>query len=228
MTTPTQETAAPKASKGARSTKAPKKAPAKRAKLDTREAWLKAAVAAIRPLYKEAAVDLPKDIVALCGFPTSPKAIGQCHYKENNVDAKLERQHIYVCPTQADPVRVLDILVHELVHASGCKGHGKEFKAVATKLGLTGKMTATVAGPELETKLKAIAKTLGKYPHEAVKRPGRQKLGGKPSGWTRFRAVNEDELGGKYRVLISDKMVEAFGAPIAPDGQEMVPVFEGE
>lgn len=227
MTTPTQETAAPKARKAAKAP-ATKKAPAKKVKLDTREAWLKAAVAAIRPLYKEAAVDLPKDIVALCGFPTSPKAIGECHYEANNVDPKLQRQHIYVCPTQADPVRVLDILVHELVHASGCKGHGKEFKAVATKLGLTGKMTATVAGPELETKLKAIAKTLGKYPHEAVKRPGRNKVGGKPSGWTRFRAVNEDELGGKYRVLISDKMVEAFGAPRDPNGVEMIAVYEGE
>ena len=53
-----------------------------------------------------------------------------------------------------DPSRVLDVLLHEMIHAIVPKAdHRVEFRVLAKRVGLTGKMTATVAGPELKHKL---------------------------------------------------------------------------
>lgn len=50
-------------------------------------------------------------------------------------------------------------------------GHKGGFARMAKRLGLEGKMTATVAGPALAEDLAGIAKKLGDYPHAAL-RPG--------------------------------------------------------
>jgi hypothetical protein len=64
---------------------------------------------------------------------------------------------------------VLVTLRHELVHAVGRRGHGKEFRALAVELGLTGPMTATVASPELLDFINwTLLPQLGKYPHGAI------------------------------------------------------------
>jgi len=47
-------------------------------------------------------------------------------------------------------------------------GHGKEFAAIATALGLEGKPTETHAGPDLAERASALVKRLGKYPHAAL------------------------------------------------------------
>ena len=55
------------------------------------------------------------------------------------------------------------------MHAAGQRGHGKEFKALAVELGLTGPMTATVASPELLDFINwTLLPQLGKYPHGAI------------------------------------------------------------
>ncbi|MDQ6920241.1 MAG: hypothetical protein M3256_12385 [Actinomycetota bacterium] len=55
------------------------------------------------------------------------------------------------------------------MHAAGRRGHGKEFKALAVELGLTGPMTATVASPELLDFINwTLLPQLGKYPHGAI------------------------------------------------------------
>ena len=60
-------------------------------------------------------------------------------------------------------------LRHELVHAAGRRGHGKEFKALAVELGLTGPMTATIASPELLDFINwTLLPQLGRYPHGAI------------------------------------------------------------
>jgi len=62
---------------------------------------------------------------------------------------------MFISPVLADPVKVLDVVVHENVHRIvGIKcGHKGAFKRLAESIGLTGKMTSTIAGPELEQKL---------------------------------------------------------------------------
>jgi uncharacterized paraquat-inducible protein A len=48
-------------------------------------------------------------------------------------------------------------------------GHGKEFREMALAIGLTGKMTATVASDELNEKLEAIIKEIGcEFPHDRM------------------------------------------------------------
>ena len=76
-----------------------------------------------------------------------------------------------------NPLEALDILTHELVHASVGNEHGHKgpFKTLARALGLEGKLTATTAGPELEKHLQDIVKTLGKYPHSKIDFDSRKK-----------------------------------------------------
>jgi hypothetical protein len=55
------------------------------------------------------------------------------------------------------------------VHAAGRRGHGKDFKALAVELGLTGPMTATIASLELLDFINwTLLPQLGKYPHGAI------------------------------------------------------------
>ncbi len=139
-------------------------------KFPTREAWLTAATHLLAAHFLPLAdgkTKLPEKWACSCGFPyRSKEAIGQCFPPTLSADGTT---HMFVCPTQAEPVRVLDILLHEMGHAAvGCdKGHKKEFKAFCEEVGLSGKATVTVAEPgtELHTKLTRIAAQLGPYPH---------------------------------------------------------------
>jgi hypothetical protein len=74
---------------------------------------------------------------------------------------------IFISPEWDDPIEILATFAHELIHAaSDCAdGHGAGFKKHAVAFGLTGKMTATYAGPELVRWLGMVAATLGPYPH---------------------------------------------------------------
>lgn len=142
----------------------------------TREAWLLFAVNALAPLFEEKGYRLPRIRVS-CAIPSTSRrgsAVGQCWSSKSSADGANE---IFISPVYADPVEVLDTLTHELVHAvDDCKNrHGKEFKKIATDLGLQGKMISASAGPELRTRLSAIAVELtaqiGAYPHAAMTVP---------------------------------------------------------
>lgn len=134
---------------------------------NTREEWLVAAVEALRPLFTEAGAEIPAVRVSV-GWPggrgKKATVIGQCWPTAASAAKAAE---VFISPTQDDAVRVLDVLTHELVHAvDDCQnGHRGPFAKLAKALGLTGKMTATVAGPELAEKLAGIAGSLGDYPH---------------------------------------------------------------
>jgi hypothetical protein len=120
---------------------------------------------------------------------------------------------VFVSPVVSDPVKVLDILVHELVHAVGNRGHRKDFSALAAKVGLEKPWTATTAGPELTKRLKAIAKHLGKFDHGTIK-PGsivRQA--------TRLLKVACPEDG--YTIRVTQKWIDNMGFTVCPCGTEM-------
>ena len=105
-----------------------------------------------------------------CGFPagvrgtSANKTIGVCWNEGCSSDNSIE---IFISPIIDDSSRVLDILIHELIHAvlpTG-EGHGKNFRKAALKIGLTGKMTATTASPTLINDLKKVIAKIGTYPH---------------------------------------------------------------
>lgn len=146
-----------------------KRAPAETgAKFTTREEWLMAAARALRPLFDEqGAAEYPRFRVS-CGWPKGGrgKTIGQAWTPSASGDETAE---IFISPKLESLVGygVLDTLLHELIHAvvGNEVGHKGPFKKLATAIGLSGKMTATFAEGELETRLLELAAPLGPYPH---------------------------------------------------------------
>lgn len=188
----------------------------------TREGWLVAAVAALdKRFFAENGYELPEKLQVSCGFPKgSPKAIGQCFDPKVSADGTT---HMFISPTLGERVmRVLDTLLHEMVHASvgiKCK-HGGAFRGLMLEFGFTGKLKSVGAEPgtELYKTLEVIAGRLGKYPHAPMS--PKKKVGRPTNGWIRLQSLNEDG----YKIMISPKMMDECGAPSDPWGDEMVPV----
>lgn len=154
----------------------------------TREQWLNKFTAAARPQFEAAGRPLPAEVRCSIGFPSKgvrSKTIGECWYNDSSEDGHAE---IFLRPSlQSDTSRIADVLTHELAHAALGKGfgHGKEFKALATALGLTGKMTATVAGPGWHAWADKIIRKLGPLPGANLNGGGELE-GGKKKQTTRM------------------------------------------
>lgn len=137
--------------------------------IQTREAWLHNAIDALRPRFVEVGMPIPERIHISVGFgygakAESAKILGECW---SRVASKDGVNHIFISPEVGDTARILDILIHELVHAAdnNQSGHKGAFAEAATRLGLTGKMTATTASVPLMAEMMCLAETLGEYPH---------------------------------------------------------------
>lgn len=186
--------------------------------LPTRELWLNQAMEHLIPHFAEYKV--PGNIRCSCGFPSKGamsnknRRIGECWSDKASEGKYFE---IFIHPILSEPVSVLDTLIHEMTHAVvGLEAkHGTPFKRVALEIGLTGKMTATVAGPELKSDLEKIAKELGKYPHDSLNR-GSETKEKKPSSVVKATCP---ECG--YTCSISKKWVADAGFPSCPCGSEM-------
>lgn len=138
----------------------------------TREQWLQSAISDLRPDIKHAGLILPRIVHVSIGFPStralstsSRRRIGECWQGEASRDGN---PHIYISPVIEHGSEVLGALIHELIHAAGIRGHKGDFKRPALALGLEGKMTSTVPGPDLTYRLNALIKSLGKYPHNVL------------------------------------------------------------
>lgn len=188
---------------------------------ETREGWLLAGAKLLdKAFFDGNGYKLPAKLACSCGFPRGAKgkAIGQCWGTTNSSDGTT---HMFVCPTQDEPLQVLGILLHELIHAwDDCKsGHKGPFKKLVKEFGLAGKATATYVeeGSELHTKLANILHELGPYPHKKMVPQRKKNERGSMGGWIRLQSTNDE----KYRVLISPKQMEENGAPLDPWGDQM-------
>lgn len=139
----------------------------------TREQWLGAGVAALRPMFGDVGSPLPEVVHTSIGFPSRgalsvrSRVLGQCWDAKASKDGNCQ---IFVSPVLVTPVEILDTLTHELVHVvtPGAKHRGK-FITVSRAIGLTeGKPTSASAGAELREKLERIANELGPLPHPAL------------------------------------------------------------
>lgn len=134
-----------------------------------RETWLMEATRLLGERFVDCGLPpVPTDVKVSCGFPGggSPrKRIGECWSRSAS---KAKVNEIFINPTQADKTQVLAILAHELCHAiDDCKsGHKAPFARLARGIGLTGAMTATVAGAEFTEW--ALALELPDFPHAAL------------------------------------------------------------
>ncbi|QNO12704.1 SprT-like protease [Arthrobacter phage Snek] len=193
-------------------------------KFQTREEWLVAAVEALAPLFAERADETLPAVRVSVGWPggngRKNSVIGQCWSTKVAADSVSQ---LFISPVLDDAVRVLDVLAHELIHAiDDCvSGHKGRFAKIAKAIGLTGKMTATVAGEELEAELRKIADELGAYPHAALVNPGAGAEGPKKQS-TRMLKVECAE-GSGYKVRMTRQWLDEFGAPSCPcHGEVMV------
>jgi hypothetical protein len=187
----------------------------------TREEWLNAAIAHYRPAFAAQGFPLPDKVRVTCGFPgiralatgSSNHRIGECWSSQASADGTVE---IMISPVVSEPMRVLDILVHECCHAGAGNecGHKGNFKKLAKAMGLVGKMTATEGGDAFKRDAAPILDELGAYPHAALDaRVGRKKQ------TTRMLKCECAECG--YTVRISQKWLDDVGAPHCPDHGEM-------
>ncbi len=140
----------------------------------TREEWLVAFIDAARPVFEHVGATLPDNIRASVGYPTTghrSSTIGQCIHPEASSDGTWE---IFINPKvklQGNAARLADILTHELIHTVRHDGHGRQFRKVATDLGLVGPMTATTAGDTWMQWALPIIEDLGPMPYAEISVP---------------------------------------------------------
>lgn len=173
----------------------------------TREEWLNKAVDELRPLFQPE-YKVPEIKISV-GFPpkgglSRNRVLGVCLKAEAATDKVVQ---IYINPTIQEvggAKGVLSVVAHELVHACGISGHGKEFAACGRKIGLEGKMKCSVAGSVLLSELSAIEKKIGKFPHAPLV-PIANLSGLKPDKCRMYKCEC-NECG--YTVRISAKWIE--------------------
>ena len=147
--------------------------------MKTRDEWLTESVdKLIDQVFVPAGIErLNASWRIACSFPgggSARKRIGECWPSGSSNDKTRE---MFISPLEDDPLEVLGIVAHEMIHAiDDCKnGHKGPFRKMALAIGLQGKMTDTFAGPELTEKLKSILSELGPYPHAALNLKDRKK-----------------------------------------------------
>jgi hypothetical protein len=142
---------------------------------DYAEVWLNEAVKLLRPLFAEMGYDVPPVHVSV-GFSTDgykPHAkkntIGVCHARCMTVDGINE---IYITPLVTEPLDVLGILVHELIHAvDDCKsGHGPGFQKISREMKCGDNLKVPIREWfETVERHRVIACELGRYPRAGVR-----------------------------------------------------------
>jgi hypothetical protein len=184
----------------------------------TREQWLSQATEELRALFKQHGEVIPERVRSSCGFPSKSslsaknRRIGECWSSRVSADSHAE---IFISPTISDSSRVLDILAHELIHAvHPGDGHGSKFGRTARAIGLEGKLTATVAGPEFLAWAGPVLERLGVYPHADLVPSNAQK-----KQTTRMLKCLCTDCG--YIAYTSGKWLAEMGAPHCPDHGEM-------
>lgn len=134
---------------------------------NTREAWLRAATDDLRPHFAKFGLAVPEAIRFSIAFTSQGKkgaVAGEVWPAGATDDGHCE---LIVRADFADPMDVLGILVHQLVHASlpPETKHGKPFRDAALRLGLEGPMRNALPGAILRERLNELAASLGPLPH---------------------------------------------------------------
>lgn len=150
----------------------------------TRESWMVGAMPSLMRLMDEHGAPALQQPLVSIGIPANGgrarkrTVTGEC-WSEKATDRGV--CSIFVSPIVNDPVHVLGVLLHNLIHAAvGTEaGHGLAFQEVASGVGLTPPKGTpweeadrpnpeTKAGAALLSTLKQIAKDLGKFPHSRL------------------------------------------------------------
>lgn len=128
----------------------------------------------IRNHFAKAGYTIPQNVRMSCSLTSTRKHIGECWSSVASEDNHFE---IFISPKVADSVEVIDILIHELVHATvgNQAGHGKVFKHCALAVGLEGQMRSASANAELKAMIGEWVAEAGQYPHAPLTQSGIKK-----------------------------------------------------
>jgi hypothetical protein len=190
-----------------------------------REGWLHNLMDRMECLFSPD-YQVPNNIRVSCGFPSrkaliSPKgdhALGQCWYDESSADKHFE---IFISPILGgdDPMTIAATLAHEMCHTVAGREakHGPKFKAVATHIGLEGKMTATQPSDAFRERVQPMLDDLGPYP--MAKLDARKMTTGVKKQSTRLLKAECPDCG--YTVRIAHKWIDV-GLPDCPECRVML------
>jgi hypothetical protein len=184
----------------------------------TREDWLNRAVIAMRPWFTAQSLTVPPTVHVSIGWPSRSalsrrrQRLGECWHGETSSD---KCPQLFISPTLTESSRILDVLLHEMLHTAMPVGekHGRRFAKAAKELGLEGKPTATVAGEELKAKLNGLIAKLGAIPHAGLSATSQTK---KQS--TRLLKAECSDCG--YIIRVTQKWIDDAGLPTCPCGTE--------
>src|SRR5215469_2510640 len=173
-----------------------------------RQRWLEAAVEALRAKFATAGYAIPEKVRVSIGWPkraASCGAIGECWATDASSDRHNE---LFVSPELTEGARILDVLAHEMVHATvgTAAGHRKPFKQCALKIGLQGPMRSTTPTPEFTAWAQTLFKCIGPYPAGFLTYTPKQS--------TRLLKCECSSCG--YTVRITRKWLMLAGPPICP------------
>jgi len=180
----------------------------------TRESWLRAATDEIRPYFEKLGYRLPDKIRFAIAFTSTGKRGRipiECWYPESSADQHFE---IIIRADISEPLDALNRLVPVLVHTllPSSVRYGKEYKAIAVRIGLEGPMRHATATPILKERLQAIANNLGPFPH-AMLNFGSVSNAEKKQPARMLKAECSKTCG--YTIRLSEKWARA-GLPVCP------------
>jgi hypothetical protein len=179
----------------------------------TAEGWLMAATNELRPYFAKLGYTLPEKARFAIAFPSTGKrgrSFGECWHPAASEDGYYK---IIIRADKADPVDVLGVLVHELVHSvlpPNAK-HGQKFREVALRVGLEGEMRHAYPTPLLKERLAVIANNIGALPHAKLNFSGASDVPKKQ----RSRHHRAECSSCAYAVQITAKWAKV-GLPICP------------
>ena len=191
---------------------------------ENREAWLQRASKAMDKWLGEVEGVEVVPVHVTVGWPSSgglgtkARTLAECWARKHSADGVNQ---IFMTPMlgEESTVQVLGNLLHEKVHAvDDCEsGHRKEFIRISKALGFVAKWTSLNMSPELEERLKGLAERLGPIPSPAIS-VGNFEAGGEeeePKDKNRQLKVEcANDTG--YKVRMTRKWLDEFGAPICP------------
>jgi hypothetical protein len=163
----------------------------------TREEWLSAMLhTRVAPLLARHGATVPADCKVSVGFPgggSARKRIGEAWPRSRS---KIGVNEIFLNPVMSDVAKVVDVLVHEAIHAAdNCvSGHKGFFRKTAKAVGLEGKMTSTHAGATLREWIQIQISTMPVFDYGSLDLTGRKKQ------TTRMRKFSCGSCGAVWRM----------------------------
>ena len=135
----------------------------------TREDWLTAAIAELRPIFELHGKPLANNIRVSCGYPLNykrNKRLGDCHASTESADKSME---IFIAPVISDESEVFAALLTQLCRTTaGALNYGAAFESIATAVRLD---VVRPNGAQIERAHDfahwycEMIESLGEYPH---------------------------------------------------------------